>query len=83
MKRVNTGIIEDYMKKNDMTMTAFCKFCHITTTTFKKVMANEMLTHVPLFKISVATNIPIEFLFKTIRKPKEEKKDSADNPAEK
>lgn len=49
---VNTKIIEDYRKENQLSVTKFCKLCQITPGTYKKIMSNESFNIKALFKIA-------------------------------
>ena len=58
-KYINTQVIEDYIKSNNLSMTAFCIKCGISLDTFYKIMLNQNVMVSSLYK--VAKLIGIDF----------------------
>lgn len=57
---IKTSLITNYMKKNKMTKTVFCKKCNISYNTLKKILKNQTnFRIVALFKVAkvLKTNI--------------------------
>lgn len=62
---VKTELILNYMKENNLSKTAFCKKCKISTVTLKKILNNqENYRLFALFKIARVLNMRIHELFK-------------------
>lgn len=61
---INVSLIEDYMTKNNLSKSSFCKKCHIATKTYEKIINNDYTGSVlALWKISQQMNIRISELF--------------------
>lgn len=57
----NQKIIKDYMEKHQLSMSAFCKLCKITPTTYKKIFNNvlENMRVSSVYKIAKTLNVRI------------------------
>lgn len=63
-KTINTDIIKDYMLKNNLSISFFCKKCKISYATYKKIMNNQInFRIIALFRISKVLNVYICNLF--------------------
>ncbi|MBO5394465.1 MAG: hypothetical protein J6A28_00980 [Clostridia bacterium] len=63
-KFINYELIENFMKENSLSKTAFCKMCKISPVTFAKIMGDEQgLTVLPVFKVAKAMGIHIKDIF--------------------
>lgn len=61
---INTELIEKFMKDNNLSKTAFCKFCKIGITTFAKVMTGQRnMNLMCIFKIAYAMKVKPKELF--------------------
>ena len=61
---IKTEMIDAYMQENNLSKTAFCKMCKISTSTFKKIMANDSnFGIIALFKIARVMGIYVHQLF--------------------
>lgn len=62
---INTDLVFNYLKENNLTKTQFCKLCKITSSTLNKVLNNKHnLKLRTLFKIARQLNVKISELFK-------------------
>lgn len=56
--KFNTGLVMNYMKKNNLTIKEFCKICKISYANYLKFMKNDFsLLIEELFKILDVLNI--------------------------
>lgn len=61
---INISIIQDYILKNKLTKTKFCKLCGIRVGIFNKIIKNDLNFGIKsLFKIAKVLNIEIYELF--------------------
>ncbi len=61
---INISIIQNYMLKNKLTKTKFCKLCGISVAIFNKIIRNDLNFGIKsLFKIAKVLNIEIYELF--------------------
>lgn len=62
--KINTKIIEDYIKKNKLTINGFCKLCKISLSTYKKIMNNDNKFRIAaLFRVADILGIKVFQLF--------------------
>ncbi len=61
---VNTKLISDYIKNNNLTKKEFCKQCNISKSTFYKIMAGKNYYLIALFKIAKKMGVKIHYLIK-------------------
>lgn len=61
---MNTKIIENYLKENNISKTRFCKMCKISVKTLDKVFNGEDYNLRVLFKIAVVLDIELSEMFK-------------------
>ena len=54
---VNIDIIQKYVADNNLSMSAFCKLCNISITTFYKIMLNQNVMTSSLYKVARAMGI--------------------------
>ena len=57
--QINTQIIFEYLKDNNLSKTAFCKQCNLSHITYEKIINGEDFGIVSLFKIARQLNRPI------------------------
>ena len=62
-KYINTQLIENYIKENNLSMTAFCKKSNIGLKTFYKIMLNKNVMSKSLYKVSKFLGIKFNELF--------------------
>ena len=63
-KAINTQLILDFMKKNNLSKTKFCKFCKISKKSFNKIMLNDMdFCPYYLYNISLVLDVYLYDLF--------------------
>ena len=67
MNGIKKEVIENYMKENNLSKTAFCKECKICIGSFNKIMTGQNFRLGVLFKISNATNIKLANFFNSNR----------------
>ncbi|MCI8435574.1 MAG: helix-turn-helix transcriptional regulator [Clostridia bacterium] len=60
---VNVQIIKNYMKKNHLTKTHFCKLCKISITTLNRILGGQNCKLTAIFKIARRIGVPIHQLF--------------------
>ena len=58
-----TEIVENYLKENRMSKTAFCKLCGISPSTLTRVMNNKNYRISALFKIAKVIKIEVPKMF--------------------
>lgn len=56
---VKTELIENYIKENNLSKAKFCKMCKISPTTLSKIMNNQDVRLLALFKITRVMGIYI------------------------
>ena len=63
-KAIKTELIVKFMRENNLSKTAFCKYCKISKTSFNKIMLS-ILTFEPycLYNISVILDIHVYDMF--------------------
>lgn len=61
---INTKIIENYIKENNLSKAKFCKICNISPSTFNKIMNNGNFKLNALFKIARIIKIRVYQFFK-------------------
>ena len=62
---IDTEFLENYLKDNKFSKTAFCKKCKITAKTFEKIMSGQTnFSLVAIFRIARALDIDFRVLFK-------------------
>lgn len=60
---IKTELITDYITKNKLTKTKFCKLCNISYSVYVKIMSNQYnFCIVSLFKIAKLLNIEVKDL---------------------
>lgn len=58
--KINTKLIEDYIKENNLTKTEFCKLCKISTKTLYKILLyKSKFSLIEIFKLARVMNISI------------------------
>ena len=63
-KTIKKELFYDYMKKNRLNKTKFCKFCEISLPTFDKIMENKVYYNEnSLYKMAHAMDIKVEDMF--------------------
>lgn len=62
-KYINTQLIENYIKENNLSITAFCRKCRIGLKTFYKIMLNNNVMTSSLYKIAKCINIKFSEIF--------------------
>lgn len=62
-KYINTQLIENYIKENNLSMSRFCKKCDINLETFYKIMLNKNVMISSLYKVSQGMNIAFSEIF--------------------
>ena len=60
---VNTQIIFEHLKNNNLSKTAFCKKCNLGVKTYEKIINGEDFKIISLFKIARQLNCQIHNLF--------------------
>ena len=60
---LNKKLIDDYIKNNNLTVTKFCKLCHISPCTYRRIINNEDFRVIALFRIARVLDIKICELF--------------------
>ena len=61
---INVEFLENYLKENKLSKTAFCKKCKIGTKTFEKIMSGQTTFRlVAIFRIARALGIDFRLLF--------------------
>ena len=63
LNSIDTNLIKWYLEENNLSVTQFCKICKITPTTYKKIMANENLDFIALYKIARVIKINVYQMF--------------------
>lgn len=62
---IDTGFLENYLKDNKLSKTAFCKKCKISAKTFEKIISGQTnFRLVAIFRIAHALDIDFRVLFK-------------------
>lgn len=62
---INAELIKNFMTKNKISKTRFCRICHISPGTLKKIMNNEKnFNIVALFRIARFMGLKVIELFK-------------------
>ena len=62
---INVEFLENYLKENNLSKTAFCKKCKISTRTFDKIIANKTnFNLMAIFRIAYALKIDFRVLFR-------------------
>lgn len=56
---VNTTIIENYIKANELSKTKFCKLCKISASTFNRIMTNQDFNMIYLFRIAKIIDVHV------------------------
>ena len=64
---VNTKLIEEYIKSNNLTKTKFCKQCKISYSTLMRILNNGDFYITALFNIAKVMNVKVHSLFITER----------------
>ncbi|MBD5100505.1 MAG: helix-turn-helix transcriptional regulator [Clostridiales bacterium] len=59
----NKKLVDDYIKKNNLSITKFCKLCHISPNTYKKLINNEDCRLNVALKISSFLDVSINEMF--------------------
>ena len=63
-KIINTDLILEYLKKEKLSKTKFCKLCGINIISFNKILNNQMnYRTLILLKIARQINIPMHKIF--------------------
>lgn len=63
-KYIKKELIEQYLKDNKLSKTAFCKKCKIAPSTFKKIIEqNTNVGIVAIFRIAFAMNLKVHEIF--------------------
>lgn len=60
---INTKIIESYRKENNLSIAKFCRTCGISTSTYKRIIANKNFKLNALFKIAKIIKVPVCQIF--------------------
>ncbi len=61
---INIEIIKNFMKKNKISKTTFCKMCKISSSTLNKIMTkNNNFRIIALFKIARVIKIQVYQMF--------------------
>ena len=61
---IKTEIFENYMKKNNLSKTAFCKLCKISPSVLKKIMNNQNNFYIiALFRIARVIKMEVYQMF--------------------
>ncbi len=58
-----TGIIENYLKENNMSKAAFCKLCGISPSTLTRIMNHKNCRITAIVKIARVLKMPLVELF--------------------
>lgn len=67
---INTKLIEEYIKKNNLSKIKFCKQCKISYSTLLRILNNGDFKIIALFKIARVMNVKVYNLFYTERSDK-------------
>lgn len=60
---IKTEVILEFMEKNNLSPTAFCKFCKISKSSYDKIMNNDLRVKIKtVLKIMVAMKIRLNQL---------------------
>ena len=62
-KIVKTELIEQYLKENELSKTKFCKICKISPGTLTKIMNNQSVSLVAIYKITRTMGIYLHQIF--------------------
>ena len=66
VKHINLKVekFEDFRKDKGLTKSQFCKLCHVSLSTYNKILSQEYdFCSMPLFKILRKTNLNLEDVF--------------------
>ena len=62
--RINTKLIEDYIKDNNLSKKEFCKICGISQQILRKILRNQQNFYITaLFKVARTLKLHIHELF--------------------
>ena len=64
---INTKLIEEYIKSNNLSKTEFCKQCNISYSTLMRILNNGDFYIIALFKIARVMNVKVHNLFSIIK----------------
>lgn len=60
---VNTKMIYDYIKDNNLSKTEFCKLCKIGVSTLNRIMTNNNFNLISIFRIAKTMRVKVCELF--------------------
>ena len=61
--KLNTKLIFDYIKNNNLTKTKFCRQCKISTSTFYKIISGKDFRLIALIKMAKIMNLKLSQFF--------------------
>ena len=63
MNQINVQLIEDFIKKNHLTKTSFCRLCKISLSRLHSILSGKDIYISALFRIANIMNIRVCELF--------------------
>ena len=63
---IDVKMIEEYLEKNHFTKTEFCKRCGISMATLNRILLNQNINVLSLFRVAKEMNVPLHKMFRSI-----------------
>ena len=60
---INIALIENYLKTNNLSISAFCKLCKICSSTYKRIINGENVSVMSLYKMSLIMHVHFSEMF--------------------
>lgn len=61
---IKTELIENFFEEHHLSKTKFCKICKISLSTLKKILNNENVNLIAVYKVSKVLGIYLHQMFK-------------------